>query len=123
MHVRRGTGKKHGRLARRIAAADHDDFLAGTQALFHGRGGKVQSRALEALVVGDRELAVTSATGGNDRVGVDCLAVIQAELKGLLHTSMLVTYLARTRRAPNFCACICARPASACPEMPVGKPR
>ena len=26
-------------------------------------------------------------------------------------------------RAPNFCACACARPASACPEMPVGNPR
>ena len=26
-------------------------------------------------------------------------------------------------RAPNFCACAQARPASACPEMPVGKPR
>ena len=25
--------------------------------------------------------------------------------------------------APNFCACVYARPASSCPEMPVGNPR
>ena len=42
---------------------------------------------------------------------------------GLASHLMRTALVAMATSAPNFCACTSARPASARPEMPVGKPR
>ena len=51
VHVGRGAGQEDRRLARRVAAADDDHLLGGTELGLHGGGGVVDALALEALVV------------------------------------------------------------------------
>jgi hypothetical protein len=59
------TGEEHRRLARRVAATDHDHLAVGAQLCLHKRGGVVDAPALELLEVGKGRFAVVR-TGGDD---------------------------------------------------------
>ena len=121
--VRRAAREKDRRLPGGVAAADHDHLLALAQAGFHRGGGVVDAVALEAVEVLQVELAVARAGGDHDRARAHPLAVVELERSTAGVAAQLHDTARHRERAPNFCACTCARPASAWPEMPVGKPR
>ncbi len=117
--------EEHGGLAGGIAAADDHDLLVLAQPRLHRRRGVVDALALEAIVVGQVEAPVARA--GRDDDGCAPLAVAPSASFSAERRSIAFEAASTLReiasRAPNFCACTWARPASAWPEMPVGKPR
>ena len=114
------------RLAGRIAAADQRHLLAGAQlaprSARPSSGREAPSKASRSV---DVEPAVARAAGDHHRAGAHRLAVGQAQAKrpSSRRGAALATSSGMAISTPNFCAWLKARPISAMPVMPVGKPR
>ena len=121
--------EEHDRLTRRVAAADQRHLFSLAQLGFD-RGGPVRdARALEGRQVRDVRPAIARA--GRDHHGARphgaSVHEFQTRRRPGGHSpppqSSRATSSGMAISAPNFCAWVNARPASAWPEMPVGKPR
>ena len=116
-------GEEYSRLAGRVATADDDDFLAFAELRFQMRGGVVDARADKTRKVVDRELAVLRARRDDDGAACTTRPSESSRLYGRRSHRRRSARQATFTFAPNFWACTNARPASAAPEIPVGKPR
>ena len=67
VHAPGGLGEVHGRLARRVAAADHDDFFVDAELRFHEGGPVIHAEAFEARQLGEQGFAVFGAGRDDDR--------------------------------------------------------
>ena len=122
--------EEHDRLARRVAAADQRHLLALAQLRLDRRRPVGDARTLEGREVGDVGPAIARA-GGDDHgarphgaaVGELQAAEDRPGCRAGPPQSSRATSSGIAISAPNFSAWLKARPASAMPEMPVGKPR
>ena len=119
--------QEHDRLPGRIAAADQRHLFAFAELRFDRRSPIGDAGVVEVGQIGDRRAAVARAGGDDDGVRLHGIAAVDIEAERLLDgappQSSRVTSSGIAISAPNFCAWLKARPASAWPEMPVGKPR